>query len=183
MSNSKKNSMQTTVIAQRRRLAVILILITDIGIIAWGAMAALLPEHLLGPGSAPILKAEFESYTSASWSTLSGTPAIAEFITILFRMYGTFNVVFGLMAVAITVTAFRRGDRWAWWALLVGNTIALGSAIAFDRIVNAIGIFEMSEYLGLLMVYVALAITAPFIATGPRVQSSAVLNRDAGTIA
>ena len=116
--------MQTTAIAQRRRLAVILILITDIGIIAWGAMAALLPEHLLGPGSTPILKAEFESYTSASWSTLSGTsPAIAEFITILFRMYGTFNVVFGLMAVAITVTAFRRGDRWAWWALLVGNRI------------------------------------------------------------
>jgi predicted DCC family thiol-disulfide oxidoreductase YuxK len=40
-------------------------------------------------------------------------------------MYGVFDVAFGLMASAIAVTAFRRGDGWAWWALLVGNTIAL----------------------------------------------------------
>ena len=77
-------------------------------------------------------------------------------------MYGTFNVVFGLLTVAITISAFRRGERWAWWALLVSNTIAFGSAITFDRVVNAIGIFEMSEYLGIVMIYVALFITAPF---------------------
>ena len=151
-------------IERRRRIAMILILITDIGVIAWGAMAALLPEHLLGPDSTPILKAEYESYTHLNWSALTGTsPLIADFITILFRMYGTFNVVFGLMAVAIAFTSFRRGERWAWWALLIGNTIALGAAITFDRVVNAIGIFEMSEYLGLVMVYVALAITAPYL--------------------
>ena len=54
------------------------------------------------------------------------SPMTAEYIVVLFRMYGVFNVVFGLMAIAIAVTAFRRGERWAWWALLVGNTIALG---------------------------------------------------------
>ncbi|HET9433437.1 MAG TPA: hypothetical protein VFO37_06750, partial [Chitinophagaceae bacterium] len=81
---------------------------------------------------------------------------------ILFRMYGAFNVVFGLLTVAITVSAFRRGERWAWWTLLVANTIAFGSAMTFDLVVNAIGIFEMSEYLGIVMIYVALFITAPF---------------------
>ena len=40
-----------------------------------------------------------------------------------------YNVLFGLMGSAIAITAFRRGERWAWWALLVGNTIALVSAI------------------------------------------------------
>jgi hypothetical protein len=83
----------------------------------------------------------------------------ANLITIIFRMYGIFNFVFGFMAVSIAVTAFRRGERWAWWTLLIGNTIAVGSAITFDRVVNAIGIFEMTEYLGLAIVYVALAIT------------------------
>jgi hypothetical protein len=68
---------------------------------------------------------------------------------VLYRMYGIYNVVFGLMGSAIAVTAFRRGDRWAWWALLVGNTIALVSAIRYDWIVNAIGPFELTEYLGL----------------------------------
>ena len=90
----------------------------------------------------------------------------AKYIGVLFRMYGVFNVAFGLMASAIAVTAFRRGDVWAWWALLVGNTIAFVSAMAYDRTVNAIGPFELSEYLGLALIYTALAVTAPFLAAG-----------------
>jgi hypothetical protein len=31
-------------------------------------------------------------------------------------------VAFGLLAIAVAATAFRRGDGWAWWALLVGTT-------------------------------------------------------------
>ena len=85
---------------------------------------------------------------------------------VLFRMYGIYNVVFGLMASAIAVTAFRRGDRWAWWALLVGNTIAFVSAITYDWIVNAIGPFELTEYLGLALIWGALAVTAPFRRSG-----------------
>jgi len=85
---------------------------------------------------------------------------------VLYRMYGIYCLVFGLMGSAIAVMAFRRGDRWAWWTLLVGNTIALVSAMRMDWIVNAIGPFELTEYLGLALVYGALAITAPFLAAG-----------------
>jgi hypothetical protein len=83
-------------------------------------------------------------------------------MTVLYRMYGIYNILFGLMVGAIAVTAFRHGERWAWWALLVGNTIALVSAITYDKTVNAIGPFELLEYLGLAMVWGALAATAPF---------------------
>jgi hypothetical protein len=83
-------------------------------------------------------------------------------MSVLFRTYGAYNAAFGLMAIAVTVTAFRRGEGWAWWALLVGNTITLVSAMRYDWIVNAIGPFELSEYLGLVLVWGALAITAPF---------------------
>ena len=58
--------------------------------------------------------------------------------------------------------AFRHGDTWAWWALLVGNTITLCAAMTYDWTVNAIGPFELTEYLGLAMVWGALAVTAPF---------------------
>jgi hypothetical protein len=77
-------------------------------------------------------------------------------------MYGIYNALFGLLTSAIAVTAFRRGEPWAWWALFVGNTIALVSAMTYDRTVNAIGPFELTEYLGLLLVWVALAVTVPF---------------------
>jgi hypothetical protein len=148
---------------RRRHVAWILILIVDAGFVAWGAMAATRPDLLAGPGGTPILTAGYEGFSNGSWSKLvNASPMTATYITVLFRMYGVFNVAFGLMAIAITVTAFRRGEGWAWWALLAGNTIALASAMRYDWIVNAIGPFELSEYLGLVLVYGALAVTAPF---------------------
>ena len=144
-----------------RRVAWLLILIADAGLFAWGAMAALVPERLPGPGSAPILSVGYERFTSRSWQELTDTsPMTAEFITLLFRLYGVYIVAFGLLAIAVTVTAFRRGENWAWWALLVGNTIAFGSAMTYDWIVGAIGPFEMSEYVGIAGIYGALAVTA-----------------------
>jgi hypothetical protein len=149
---------------RRRQVAWLLILIVDAGFVAWGAMAAALPDQLLGPGGTPILTAGYEGFTRGSWSDLMATaPMTAAYIGILFRMYGVYNVAFGLMGSAMAVTAFRRGDTWAWWTLLVGNTITLVSATTYDRTVNAIGPFELSEYLGLVAVYVALAVTAPFL--------------------
>jgi RsiW-degrading membrane proteinase PrsW (M82 family) len=139
------------------------ILIADGGVILWGGMAALAPGSLPGPAGTPILTAEYHGFTGGSWQELVRTsPRIADFMTVLFRVYGAYCVAFGLLTAFITLTAFRRRERWAWWALLAGNTIAFGSAIAFDHVVNAIGIFEMTEYLGIGLIYLCLAMTSPF---------------------
>jgi hypothetical protein len=156
---------------KRRQIALILILIVDVGFIAWGAGAAASPEHLLGPGGKGILPAAYEGYSGGSWSELaSASPRIAGYFRVLYRMYGVYCALFGLMASAIAVTAFRRGEPWAWWALLVGNTVALVSAITMDKMVNAIGPFEVTEYLGLALVWGAFALTAPFLAPGRTLQ-------------
>jgi hypothetical protein len=165
--SAKQNNTKKTAMKSWRHVVWILILIADVGLLAWGAMAALAPKHLLGPGSVPILNAEYEGFTGYSWSELtSASPQTAGFMSLLFRMYGTFNVAFALMAIAITATAFRRGDGWAWWALLVGNTLAFVAAMTYDKTVRAIGPFEMTEYLGLGAIYLALAVTTPFLAAG-----------------
>jgi hypothetical protein len=148
---------------KRRQIAWILILVVDVAYVAWGAMAAVTPDGLPGPGGRGILPAGYEGYSGSSWSELLRTsPMTAKYMIVLFRTYGIHCVVFGLLGSAIALTAFRRGDRWAWWALLVGNTLALVSAMSYDWIVNAIGPFELTEYLGLALVWGALAVTAPF---------------------
>ncbi len=153
---------------RRRRIAWIVLLVVDGAWIAWGAAAALAPDHLLGPGGVAILPAGYQGYAHASWSQLAGTsPLTAGYMAVLYRMYGIFIVVFALMASALTVTAFRRAERWAWWTLLVCYTIAFVSAMTYDRTVHAIGPFELSEYLGLVLVWGALGITAPFLAGRP----------------
>jgi hypothetical protein len=149
---------------KKRHVPSILILIVDAGLVVWGLMAAAWPDLLPGPNGSPILTAGYEGFTKGSWSELADTsPMTARYIGVLFRMYGIYGVAFGLMASAIAVTAFRRGDGWAWWALLVGNTITLVSAMTYDWTVNAIGPFELTEYLGLVLVYGSLAVTVPVL--------------------
>lgn len=89
-----------------RQIAWILILVVDLGYIAWGAAAAVSPDHLPGPGGKAILPAGYEGYSGASWSALaSASPPIASYMTVLYRMYGVYNVLFGVMGSAIAVTA------------------------------------------------------------------------------
>jgi hypothetical protein len=150
----------------RRRFAWIAIIIVDVGFIAWGTGAAVFLDRLLGPGGKTILPAAYEGLSKGSWSDLVKTaPMAARYMDMLYRTYGWYNVAFGVTTTFIAATAFRRGERWAWWALLLGNTITLVSAIVYDRRVNAIGPFEVTEYVGLLMVWGACAVTAPFLAT------------------
>jgi hypothetical protein len=159
---------------KRREVAWILILIVDAAYIVWGAMAAASQDHLLrGPGGQAILPAAYEGYSRGSWSQLVSTsPLTAGYLIVLYRMYRIYCALFGVMASAIAVTAFRRGDVWAWWVLLVSNTIALVSAMRMDWIVNAIGPFELKEYVGLVLIYAALAVTAPFRAAGQPVRAT-----------
>jgi len=161
--STKRSDRKNAMTRKWRRVAWILMLIADVGLLAWAAMAAIAPEHLLGPNSAPILQAGYEGFTRNSWSELAGTsPMTIKFMTLVFRMYGIYGTAFSLMAIAVAVTAFRRGDSWSWWALLVGNTITYVSAMRYDWTVKAIGPFELTEYLGLAVVYFALAVTVPW---------------------
>ena len=98
-------------------VAWVLILIVDVGYIAWGGAAAAAPVRLLGPGGVAILPAGYQGYSGASWSQLAGaSPVAAGYMTLLFRMYGTYNVLFGLLGSSIAVTA-------SWLAMIrIGPT-------------------------------------------------------------
>ena len=164
MSQAPTTSALGRAAARLRPYAWPAIVIGDIGLLAWAAMAALAPEHLMGPASQPILPAGYEGFTGASWQALADlTPKATEYVTLVFRMYGFYGVAFSILAIAIAANSFRRNERWAWWALLIGNTITYVGAMSYDQIVRAVGPFELSEYLGLALIYLALAVTAPVV--------------------
>lgn len=139
-----------------RRLSVawIVVAIADLGVLAYGILALLDPV---------MMTAGFETFTDGIWSRFAvEQPVAADFILIGFRLIGAFNIIAGLLLIAIAAMAFREGERWSWWALLVGNTLAIGSPIVYDRAVGYIGAFEILEYVALLAVYAALAATWSF---------------------
>ena len=148
-----------------RRVAWILVLIVDAAYIAWGAGAAAAPEGLPGPGGLAILPAAYQGFTGGSWEALvSASPMTARYVILMYRMYGIYCALFGLLTAAIAATAFRRGEPWAWWTLLLGNSVALIAAMRMDWLSRAIGPFELTEYVGLALIWGALAVTAPFLA-------------------
>jgi len=145
------------VLTDRRRLAVLAICIGDAGLLAWGASAALVPGC---PGAC--MTKGYEHFTGQSWDKLTNDfRSTADFVTLVFRVYGAYIVAFSAVAIAVALTAYRRGEAWAWWTLLIGNTIAYPSAMAYDLSVGFIGPFEALEYAALALIYIGLAVTAP----------------------
>ena len=57
--------------------------------------------------------------------------------TLVFRTYRIYCVAFSLLAIAIAANGFRRGEHWAWWALVVGNTLTYVGATAYDQMCRA----------------------------------------------
>ena len=66
MKKPQESEARENAIGRRRHLAWILILIVDVGFVTWGAMAAAMPDYLLGPRGVPILTAGYEGFTKIS---------------------------------------------------------------------------------------------------------------------
>jgi len=61
-----------------------------------------------------------ESIAGVSWEAIqSSSPAIASLIDLMVRSQGFTIAILSILSIAITVYAFRLGQRWAWYALWI----------------------------------------------------------------
>jgi len=62
----------------------------------------------------------FSGVTGMTWEEVQAAePELAAFIDLQVRAGGLALLIAGLLSAAICLTAFRRGERWAWVAMLV----------------------------------------------------------------
>ena len=140
------------------QLAWVVILVADAGIALYGVLAVATPS---------LLTAGYERYTGASWASLvAQAPETAAYLLLVYRMVGGLNVALGITLIAIIVGPFRRGERWAWFALLIGNLLGFGVPMTYDQITGAIGFFEILEFVAIAAVLLALALSATLSARG-----------------
>ncbi len=136
----------------------IAILIAQLGVLLYGLLAVLAPDILIGA---------FENFTGQSWSALLSTnPETAEYILLVVRLVGAYNIAFGVVAIPIVFFSFRKGEAWSWYALLFGSSAAYLSPMIFDQVVGVIGLFEILEYVFLALVYLALGVSARDVLKG-----------------
>jgi hypothetical protein len=126
------------------------ILVADAGVVLYGVLTLATPS---------LLTAGYESYSGTSWATLvAQAPQTAAYLLLVYRMVGGLNVALGVTLIAIIVGPFRRGDRWAWFAVLGGNLLGFGVPMTYDQITGAIGFFEILEFVAIAAVLVALVV-------------------------
>lgn len=58
-------------------------------------------------------------------------------IGLVFRSWGAFAMGLGILMIAVASTAYRQGERWAWWALAVAGLLTFGIFLAVNVILGS----------------------------------------------
>lgn len=89
-------------------------------------------------------------YTGRTWSEIaSATPTVVPYITALVRKVGAFGLALTVGTLFVLFGAFRNGERWAWWFILV--------SAGGGWLVNIVFHFFSKSPLGLAMSLVGIA--------------------------
>jgi len=108
---------------------------------------------------------DLHSFIGQPWLDFVASNAkLASFISLFGRVLGVQLIVLGIMAVAITLTAYRRGEKWSRYVFLTANTLGWGSGLAMEGITGVIPVVII-EAVMLLIAYVGLVISARAILT------------------
>ena len=119
----------------------------------FGLVFTFIPDVMLSMG--------YESFTGQSWSAfVSASPKTVDWILLTAgRMYGVHLLAMAGLFLAVTFMSFRKGERWSWYVLLIGSTLAW----IFDTVaVLIMGIVPVAigNVVMLLIDYAALGISA-----------------------
>lgn len=140
---------------RRRGRAWLLLLAVGLIAIAVGVVYLLAPEPWLLDRRANerLLGMSFEEL-------MQQVPTLPAYLVVVYRFFGLYLLGVGLFISGIAFTAFRRGERWAWWWMLLG----LGGLLLLQTYLIAVHIpvspFLWLDVLVLLLWGIGLAFSA-----------------------
>ena len=77
-----------------------------------------------------IFEADAQAVTGMPWGELkASSPEAADFVSFVYGEMGLLKISWSFFVLVITLTGFRRAERWAWYtmwsvpALLIGNAL------------------------------------------------------------
>jgi len=130
----------------------ILIIIVHCVIIIVGLAAIFIPQSYIAK--------DYQLLTGNIWSDfVASNPQISSYITILTFEIGTIALAAGITALFVTLFAYRKGENWAWYIILIGNTLGWGGAIR-ENIYSGDMVVVLISIIVLVIAYVGLAIGA-----------------------
>ena len=107
-----------------------------------------------------VFETDVQSVTNMPWSELkASSPVAADFVIFIYGLLGLLKLSWSFFVLAVTLTGYRRGEKWAWYTmwsvpvLLVSN--ALFSAIFTGDVFQTLQFIPITTItlLGLLLPY------------------------------
>ena len=77
-----------------------------------------------------IFEGDAQAVTNMPWSELkASSPVAANFVIFVYGQMGLLKISWTLFILAITLTGFRRGEKWAWYMMLLAPILLVTDAI------------------------------------------------------
>ncbi len=76
-----------------------------------------------------IFEADAQSVTDVPWSELkASSPAVSNFVIFVYGQMGLLKISWSFFVIVITLTGYRRGERWAWYIMLLVPVLLVSDA-------------------------------------------------------
>ena len=80
-----------------------------------------------------LLDNEAQHILGMPWSELeASSPEATELARFLFGTIGVLKTSWSLLVIAITITGFRRGEKWAWYAMWLVPTVLVWQGLWYS---------------------------------------------------
>lgn len=108
---------------------------------------------------------DFGAYTGQPYSDfLVSNPKPAELWLFTKRLIGIERLATSLLIILITQKSYRKGEKWAWYALLIAGVITWGSLIGYRVAIGYVeSVGTATPALGLVLLFIGLALPAKAI--------------------
>ncbi|UCG44726.1 MAG: hypothetical protein JSV58_04805 [Candidatus Bathyarchaeota archaeon] len=94
---------------------------------------------------------EVQRVLNISWSELeASSPITINLIRFMYGGLGLLKVSWSFLVLAITVTGYRKGEKWAWYTLWLVPGLLVSSAL-FNAIFLG-DVFQMLEFIPILSI-------------------------------
>jgi uncharacterized membrane protein HdeD (DUF308 family) len=106
---------------------------------------------------------EFLLFTGHQWSDFKvSNPQVSSYISISIFEIGFFALAAGISILFVTLFAYRKREKWAWYLLLIVNTLAYGAATRSNVYTGDMAVVVICIVF-LVIAYIGLAIGAKAI--------------------
>ena len=112
----------------RLRLSSILLVIIGIAVIAIGVIYI----------STPRIMSYHENFIGMTHEEISEIdPKLADMMLVFLRGIGVLNIALGTLGIAVSLRSYRKGQKWAWYAMLISYLIVLLPTLVITYYVGA----------------------------------------------